>query len=161
MISRLRPLDVAISFEERAYRLGELIDLTIELMPHRDCHVREGRIDLMVEERWKEQYTLSMEKPVIVQPPRGIGPPVQVGTETVTKDVNKDHKETSVHSSARFLENARLESGTPYQHSVRFEIQPEPPGHATDAKIKWWLQTVIDIASARDIKPRNRVSIAV
>ena len=67
MISRLRPLDVAISFEERTYRLGEPIDLTIELMPHRDCDVREGRIDLMVEERWFERSTVSMEKPIIVQ----------------------------------------------------------------------------------------------
>ena len=112
----------------------------------------------MVEERWFERSTVSMEKPIIV---RGLAGPVQHGTETVTKEVKRDHKVTWVHSSAVFLEDARLESGTPYQHSVRLEIQPEPPGHATDAKIKWWLQTVIDVASARDIKPRNRVSIAV
>ena len=64
-----------------------------------------------------------------------------------------------MHSSVVFLENARLVSGRPARHSARLEIQPEPPVQAGKAKVRWWLQTVIDIAGARDIKPRSKVSI--
>ncbi len=165
MISRLRPLGIAISFEERTYRLGEPIDLTIKLTPRRDCEVREGRIDLMVEGRWAS--TVTYEKPTYVKVPRGMGSRMggpsmgleQVGTET--KEMVKNRKETSAHGSAVFLENSMLKSGRPYQYSVRLEIRLQPPAYPTDAKIKWWLQTEIDVADARDTKRRNKVSIAV
>ena len=163
MISRLRPMDAAISFRERTYRIGESIDLTIELTPHRDCHVREGRVDLMVEERWTERSTMSYEKPVYTTSSgaRGGASIKQIGTTTETKQVVVNHKETSAHSSVMFLESVRLVSGTPARYNVRLEIQPEPPSHTVDAKLKWWLQTVVDVVGARDIKPRSKMSIAV
>ena len=43
MISRLRPLEIELSFEDRTYRLGDSIDLEVALSPRRDCLVREGR----------------------------------------------------------------------------------------------------------------------
>ena len=163
MISRLRPMDVAISFRERTYRISEAIDLTIELTPHRDCHVREGHVDLMVEERWTERSTISYEKPVYTTSSgiRGGASIKEIGTTTETKQVVVNHKETSAHSSVAFLESVRLVSGTPARYNIRLEIQPEPPSHTVDAKLKWWLQTVVDVVGARDIKPRSKVSIAV
>ena len=86
MISRLRPLDLAISFKERTYGLGERIDLTIEMTPHRDCHVREGRVDLMVEARWTETSTLTVEMPIMQRASSGFGGSVgQIGTTTETR----------------------------------------------------------------------------
>jgi len=156
-------MDVAISFRERTYGVGDTIDLTIELRPHRDCHVREGRVDLMVEEQWTERSTLTTEKPVFASTggARGVGNVKQIGTTTQTKIVEVNHKETSAHSSITFLENERLASGSPASYSVRLEIQSEPPSHTVDVKLKWWLQTVVDVVGARDIKPRSKVSIAV
>ena len=163
MISRLRPMDVAISFRERAYRMGESIDLTIELTPHRDCQVREGRVDLMVEERWTERTTLTTEKPVYASSggPRGSASVKQIGTTTEIKQVVVNNKETSAHSSIVLLESVRFASGTPVLYNVRLEIQPEPPSHTVDIKLKWWLQAVVDVVGARDIKSRSKVSIAV
>ena len=159
MISRLRPLDLEISFPERTYRLGEAIDLTVELTPHRDCNVREGRIDLMVQEQWTERFTMTYEKPVVQTGARGN---VQVlGTTTETREIVREHKEKYAHSSAAFLEATRLDAGRPTRYRVRLDIQPEPPARAEGAKFKWWLQTVIDVAGARDIKPRTKVDIAV
>ena len=58
MVSRLRPLDVNLVFEDRPYKLGETINLTMELTPRGDVEVREGRVDLMCEERWQEVSTV-------------------------------------------------------------------------------------------------------
>lgn len=161
MVSRLRPLDVTVSFQDRTYRLGESIELTIEMTAHRDCHVREGRVDLVVEERWTERTSLSFEKPVYARTGGGgYTRMVQVGTTTETRDTTKDHKETSVHSSAVFIEDARLESGRPTRHSLRLEARAEAPARGGEAKIRWWVQTVVDVAGARDIKPRSKVTIA-
>ena len=40
MASRLRPLELAILFNEWTYARGDPIDLTIELTPHRDCDIK-------------------------------------------------------------------------------------------------------------------------
>ena len=159
MISRLRPLDLKISFPERTYRLGESIDLTVELTPRMDCNVREGRIDLMVQEQWTEQSTITYEKPVVQTGARG---QVRVlGTTTEIREIVREHKEKYAQSSAAFLEATRLDAGRSARYRVRLEIQPEPPARAKEAKVTWWLQTVIDVAGARDIKPRTNVDIVV
>jgi len=51
MVTRLFPLNVKVSFEDRPYKLGETISLTMELSPKRDMEIREGRVDLVCEER--------------------------------------------------------------------------------------------------------------
>ena len=161
MISRLRPIDVTTSFEDRSYKLGEVIDVTIDMTPNRDCLAREGRVDLVLEEQWKETSTLSYEKPIFQTVSTGRSATVQqVGSTTETKQVTKDYKESSVSSRAVFLEDARLRSGKAARHSVRLQIQPQVPPHTGEAKIKWWVQTVIDVAGARDIKPRQRVTVS-
>ena len=58
MLSRLFPLGVKISFEDRVYRLADTINLTVELTPRRSIQVREGRVDLVCEEVWREVYTV-------------------------------------------------------------------------------------------------------
>jgi len=154
---------VDISFREQTYGIGDAIDLSIELKPIRDCHVREGRVDLIVEEQWIEKKTITTEKPIYTSNvyDRSRGTARKLGTSTETKQVIVNHKETSTHSSIVFLESVRLASDTPARYNVRLEIQPNPPSHTGDTKRKWWLQTVVDVVGARDIKPRSKVSIAV
>lgn len=163
MISRLRPLELTTSFQERTYRIGETIDLAIELTPRMDCEIREGRIDLVVEERWTERSMMTYEKPILQTSggARGGVTMQQIGTETVTKEIVKEHKEKYTHSSATFLEASRISVQRLARYPVEFRIEAEPPPHANEAKLSWWLQTVIDVAGARDIKPRTKVDIAV
>ena len=159
MISRLRPLDLAISFRERRYRLGEPIDLRVELTPRRDCEVRMGRMDLMVEEQWTEHSTVSYEKPVVQTGLRG---QVRVmGSTTETRELVREHKEKYAHSSAAFLEAARLDAGKSARYRITLQIQPEAPARAKEARGRWWLQTVIDVAGARDVRARTKVAIVV
>ena len=162
MISRLRPLDVAVLFEDRTYGLGDTIDITVEMSPHRDSLVRKAQIDLVVEERWTERTTVTIEKPIVQSIPTGRGAMMvqHLGTRTETKTVTRRHREKSVHGSVTFLENVRLGSGDPARHRIRLDIQPEPPPHVGEAQLTWWLQTVVDIVGARDIKPRQKVKIS-
>ena len=51
MVSRLFPLGINIAFEQRPYKLGETIHVTVELVPRRDIRVREVRVDLVCETR--------------------------------------------------------------------------------------------------------------
>jgi hypothetical protein len=162
MVSRLRPLDVAISFRERAYRPGEPIDVTVELTPRRDCDVREGRIDLMVEERWTQKFLFTYEKPVVQN--RILSAPAVTGSTTETREDVREHKEKYAQSGAAFLEAARLDAGKSARYRVRLQIHPEPPkppADALEAKVRWWLQTVVDVAGARDIRTRTKVDVAV
>ena len=46
MVSRLRPLEVNMVFEDRSYKLGDVIDIDLELSARRDVVIREGRVDL-------------------------------------------------------------------------------------------------------------------
>ena len=167
MISRLRPLDIELSFEDRTYRLGDPIDLEIELSPRRDCLVREGRVDLVVEARWTERSTRTVETPIYlntgtggsVHGTRG-GYRMQIGTEVKTEDTVRNFKETSTHASVGFLQDASLRSGRPSRHRLRLQIATDDPP-TLEAKTRWWLQVVIDVAGARDIKPRRKINIFV
>ncbi len=54
MLSRLLPLGVQVNFEDRPYKLGETVNLTLELSPRRDIEVRDGRVDLVCDMRYTE-----------------------------------------------------------------------------------------------------------
>ena len=155
--SRLRPLDVKLIFEDRPYKLGETIDLTAELDARSDVEVREGRVDLVCEERWKEIYTvmvpvarpLSSERGAVYVPPK------------VPKQVTKEFRETYVHSSVVFLQDTRLDSTTRGSYRASLEIEPEIPPHAAEATVRWKLVAAIDVTRARDIKTRRAVQVTV
>ena len=60
--------------------------MTIDMKPNRDCLVREGRVDIVLEERWTEKFTYSYEQPIGL----ARGSVSGIGTETVTKEVEKE-----------------------------------------------------------------------
>ena len=47
MLARFRPLAARLVLENSPYKLGETIDLTIELDARGNAEVREGRVDLV------------------------------------------------------------------------------------------------------------------
>ena len=164
MISRLRPLDIELSLEDRTYTLGDSIDLEIELSPRRDCLVREGRVDLVVEARWTIRSTRRVETPIYQD--IGGGGSIQtlgahqrqIGTEVKIEDTVRNFKEKSTHGSVVFLQDASLRSGRPSRHRLPLQIATDDaPRH--EAKKRWWLQVVIDVAGARDIKPRRKINV--
>ena len=51
MVYRLLPLDLEFDFEDRAYKLGETIRVSVDMTPKADVHIREARVDLVCQER--------------------------------------------------------------------------------------------------------------
>lgn len=161
MISRLVPLDVQIRFEDRLYELGETMDLLVDLDAKSDVEVREGRIDLVCEERYREVYTVMVPAG---RPSQNMAVSMTGATHVparIPKQVTKDHRETYVHSSVDFIANTRLTTGTNDTYKVELDIDSEPPPHATQAKLKWTLVASIDVARARDIRRRYKLRVRV
>ena len=164
MVTRLRPLDVNLAFEDRLYKLGETIDLYLDLTARRELEVREGRVDLVCEERWAERFTVMAKVVTPLGTGGGVmsgGGSVRVITQTVPRQVYKEHKETYVHSSVVFLQDIRLDPAGTGRYDARLEIQPEPPPHADGANLRWSLVATIDVAGARDIKTRRKVKVTL
>jgi hypothetical protein len=90
MVYKLKPLEVGLEFEDRTYRLGDTINVTVDLNPRGDVHVREARVDLVCQERYWENSTVSYEVPILVKDRAGMVR--QMGNETVTKQINKEKK---------------------------------------------------------------------
>ena len=156
MLTRLFPLGVKITFEDRPYKLGETVNVSVELEPRREQEVREGRIDLVCEEHWTDVHTVR----VPVNRPR-VGTTIGAlePTITVPKRVTESHRETYVHSSVVFLKDGRLQPGRASRHNATLLILPNPPPHADQAAVSWRLVTTVDVAGARDIKARRLVKV--
>ncbi|MDE2860876.1 MAG: hypothetical protein OYI31_08500 [Chloroflexota bacterium] len=160
-VSLFRPVDVEVVFDERSYGLGDSIGVKVKLSARRDVEVREARLDLVCEEEFAESYTVSVPS----GPPTDYGSPWgQFGVyraPKVPKKVDRDAKESYVHSSALFLENAALGSGSVQQFSFDMHIGTEPPPRASVGKSRWWLEAVLDLARARDVRMRQSVKVVV
>ena len=156
MVSRLFPLGVKIIFENRPYKLGETVNISVELEPRREQEVREGRIDLVCEERWTDVHTVRVQ---VNRPRVGTAIGALEPTITVPKRVTESHRETYVHSSVVFLKDGRLHAGRVSRHSATLLILPNPPPHADKAALSWRLVTTVDVAGARDIKARRLVKV--
>ena len=174
MVYRLRPLDLEFDFDDRPYRLGDTIKLTVGMNPKADVQIREARVDLVCQERYSEKSTMSMEVPIIgqVSGGRGSSSVIQMGTETVTKQVNKEQKETHVHSSVVFDSDSELSSQRPRRVDVDLEIEPVPPPHAADAKalvkdpsrswsFAWTLVAEVNVVRGRNPKKQRKVQITL
>ena len=162
MVSRVFPLSVQVEFEERQYELGQTIHLRLELNARSDVEVREGRIDLVCEERYLEHYTVMVPA---ARPSRNM-PAMSVTSMSsvparIPKQVTREHKETFVHSSVEFTSETRLTSGTKNTYQVELEIDSEPPPHAKQATLNWRLVAWIDVARARDIRKRYKLQVKV
>ena len=161
MISRIRPLNMNVTFEARPYKLGETVDLVVELDARGDAEIREGRVDLVCEERYTEVYV--REVPASHGLVRGtmgnMGPSVRI--PGYSKQVTERHKDTYVHSSVTFLKDTSLQSGTPVVFNVKLEVGPDAPPHATKGTVKWELVTSVDVAKARDVTKKHAIKVAL
>ncbi len=156
MLSRLFPLGVKITFEDRPYRLGETVNISVEVESSRDQEVMAGRLDLVCEERWTAVHTVRVP---VNRPRVGTAIAAPQPMITVPKQVTESHRETYVHSSVVFLRDGRLQSGRVSRHNATLLILPKPPPHADKAALSWRLVTTVDLAGARDIKARRLVKV--
>ena len=169
MVYKLKPLELSLDLEDRGYDLGDTINVQVTLTPNGDVDVREARVDLVCEERYSERSTVSMETPIIGVGGRGASSH-KWATTTVSKQVNKQRKETYIYNSAVFLKDTRLISGGTDTRHVRLDIQPDPPPHFEEARalqldsrsswtFKWRLVATVNVARGRDPKVQRALKI--
>ena len=139
-------------FEDRPYKLGDTIDLTVELHAKNDVRVREGRVDLVCEERWIQNFTVmapAFPRSAATEP--GGAQAAELPAPIVPKHIAEERREIYVHSGAILLQETRLSSGTTGRYEVGLEIQLTPPDHMSVSTVSWSLALAIDVAIARDI----------
>ena len=152
MVSRLFPLGINIAFEQRPYKLGETIHVTVKLVPRRDIRVQEVRVDLVCETR-------RIEVPTVQVRPLPSGLPAAVPTSSAHKRVSETYTDAYVQGSAVFLQGGRLLSGRTSRHNVGLKIQPELPTRRSGG-MRWRLVTTAEVVGARHITARRPVNVA-
>ena len=156
MLSRIRPLGIILTFEDRFYKLGESIELEIELRPRIDLEVIEGRVDLVCEERYIEVYIKHYPPTRNIMTRGGFSEPISMSG--YSKRVTEEQRNTYVHSRIVFLKEARLKPGKSTVFNAKLEIQSDTPPHATMGKVKWELVTLIH-ANSRDATKRQTIRL--
>ena len=164
MVYKLRPLKVSLDFEDHNYKLGDTINIRVELVPNSDVDVRGARIDLICEERFLHSWAHTGPGQI-----KGTG---YHGMAQVTNRKSAERKEKHVHSSVVFLDETRLRSGVPSTHNARLRVQPAPPPHAEEAaalqrdagsswSFKWRLVATVDVVRGANPSATRVVQIAL
>lgn len=161
MLNRILPLELTLEFEPKAYTLGEMIDVIVEIRPTAGIRVRSGRLDLVCE----EHYT---QRGVSFVPDfyAGMNPSGQ------TSHVASDRKEQFVHSTAQFMEETRLTGGTAATQRVSLAVGTALPPHFEESlalerdassawTFNWTLLVTVDVAMGRDAQVEREVKITL
>ena len=164
MISRIfAPVKVNLAFDDRVYRLGETIDLTVELAARNKVEVREGSVDLVFEERYTETEILMVPSNANSEGQmrrwlflRGPGP-----SQLKPKQVTGKHKASTVHSSVRFMGKQRIYTGAVLRYNPRLQIKREPPPETGADAIIWKLVATLDLFGAPDVTGERTIRLAV
>lgn len=151
------PLKLRVAFDERAYKLGEDIDFRVELKPRSDVGMREGRIDLVCEEKYIESTFDMMHDLTGGSHGTSIGSSIPLAR--VPKRITKRHHNRFVHSSVVFLTNANLGAGISSEYPAKLSIRPEAPAHVSDGKVKWTLEITADLAGSPDIIQKKSITL--
>ena len=154
------PVRISMDFEDRPLRLGKKISITLELHARRGVEVKEGRVDLVCEERYMKSYTRMVgiiPGAGLITPRSGNAP----ATDFYPMREAKEHTESYVHSSVVFLKDTRMRPGTVGEYRARLEIQPEPPLHGKEGTLTWTLKAAVDISRKRDVTAAREVTVSL
>ena len=163
MVSRFRPLDAELAFEERPYALGDTVNATVGLTPKMDVTVREARLELVWEGRWTSSSSISAAESTQSARHASFGGGSSI-PQLSTRTTNV-RRERYVHSNAVFLSDSGLKEGVRSTHGVRLHVQPQLPRQATGASQRdraqatWSLVMTVDIVGSRDVRISKPIHI--
>ena len=147
------PARMSMSFDDRAYRLGEAVDLTVELRARKDLQIIEGRLDLVVEKRYAEQQTrmvATRESRIVTRGPKThLHPRVEI----------LEHHEQFVHSTAVFVKNGQVLSGKTVQWNPRLNIGSKPHPSAVIGLFTWYLLAALRVPDGDEIKHAMEITV--
>ncbi len=166
MVYKLRTLDLKLDFAQRTYKLGDTIDVTLDVQLHTDVNVREGRVELVCDQNWAKLATTFIPDTYATATPAG---GVISGK---TGQITQDRKESFVHSSVRFLDAGSLSPNAASTHTARLRIEPTPPPRLADAMaldrdansawtFKWKLVATVDVVRGRNPRRQRAVTITL
>ena len=157
-LSRLYPLDMSLTFDNRPYSLGDAIHVLVELTPRRDVSIREARLDLVCEEDFILSYTVMSPGRPSMTSHRNPGE-VFVNPPLLRRRVKKEEKDTFVHSSVPLLGNGVLRRDAAVQVEADLDINSQAPPRVSVASIEWRLEGVVNVVMARDVRVQYGVKI--
>ena len=163
MVSRFRPLDAEVAFEERSYALGDTVDVTVGLTPKSDVNVREARLELVWEGRWTSSSFVAAEATHSTRHFAQAG--AAFGAPATSTRGTKVRRERYVHSNVVFLSDLGLKEGVRATHRVGLHLQPQLPRQVTGASKRdraqttWSLVLTVDIVGARDVRVSKPIDI--
>ena len=163
MVSRLTPVDVAISFEDRTYQLGESIRLDVELTPRMDVTAREARVELVCVARFTEIGS-RQQYAGIARGDTGVHVMEAFGSDRTSGSRESESVET--YDGPTFLQGRKLSNGNPSKNRIRLDVPAELPenvsgyGPRTRAKMEWSIVVSVDVAGARDVTESVPVDIS-
>ena len=167
MLYKLHPLEVKLDFEDRVYKLGETIDVHVELIPSGDVEVREARIDLVCEQLYSRSDTAVVMGYTESGSIRGGN--IHTSTDRIpARSQVKQQSESYVHSSVVILKDSTLHSDNPNNHRVKMRIELIPPKRFSDAmdgggtwSFIWRLRASIDVVRGRNVERYYQVRIGL
>ena len=163
MVSRLRPIDIAITFDDRAYRLCETIRVDVELTPRVGVTVRKARMEIVCLARYTE-IGQRQQFAGIARGDTGVPVPEPFGSD-LTSGTQQSESEFT-YSGPTFLKDVRLSEGASNRSRVRLDIPSELPeivagsGPRSRAKTEWSVVVIVDVAGARDVTESVQVNIS-
>lgn len=139
---------INLDFENRVYRIGDSVKLTVELRPRKTLGVREGRIDLVFEEMFPDTVVRTEE--VHYQPWAWIHESSKRNSEhridSLGKRETKDRINALVLGSVVFVEEASVRAGDISRYRATLEINPERPSHGIASTLRWLLVARLQLA---------------
>ncbi len=162
-------MDLTLDFDDRAYRLGDTIAMSVAMEARGPVKVREASVELVCDQKFAESYTVSGPGAY-----SGLSQPLSGGRlpprPDIPSKVGDERIESYAHSRAVFMSGEDLDPGPARQLTVRLPLDAAPPRRWEDAKalegdavrswtFTWRLVVSVDVARGRDARAERPVNI--
>ncbi len=158
----LRDPAIRLEFENRTYRLGETLELAVEIVANRDMRISEGVIDLHHQRRYVESSRKMvpdyMANRIYLRGGVAGRQPMKI---MVPKRVTETFQDRYLHSSVDFLDEIELSEKANQKFNATLEIQPETPPHYGEGETKWILEVVLVLPNGREVRKEEEVLISL
>ena len=170
MVYKLDPLDIALDFERRPYRLGDTIKATVSLIPNSDVEIRTASLSLMGQVR---RTKVGMGRSMGINGGAALqGGNSFTSTDYIPMQQTTDQKKSNEAFDSRpFLHTRSLRKGDVSRHNVALKIGPRVQNLVREAKElqrdansslsiePWWLEVKVDVAMGRDPMLRKEIDV--
>ena len=158
----LRDPMIRLEFDSRTYKLGESLNLSVEIVANRGIRISEGLVDLHHERRYVENTQKMvpdyMANRIYLRGNMAGRQPTKIMVPTRVTETFQDRYR---HSSVDFLNDVELSEKANQKFNATLEIQPETPPHYGEGETKWILEVILVLPNGREITKEEVVVISI